>query len=254
MNVCQSSSRMHACVCVCVCVCVSLCVFVCQVFGFQPAATRLAIRKSALTLCFPLIFCFSPKISKPNYTEEVWNEYHVFECEQKVSVCERFRITKSVVAISLEKPPWSAVRVCVVCRSVCVCVCVLSDSERGLGGLLEPLPACRHLTVPPPPGMARREGQRRQHSSPRKTPVGSLCHSGSAANRMWVTTGQTLEVKSGPEEVNYSICVCVYKFWLSLLLLLQHTHSQCKAALSSCAPQLPPPTSATTKKKRKQEK
>lgn len=36
----------------------------------------------------------------------------------KVSVCERFRITKSVVAISLQKPPWS------------VCVCV------GVGGAL----------------------------------------------------------------------------------------------------------------------
>lgn len=29
-----------------------------------------------------------------------------------------------------------------------------------------------------------------------------------------VTTGQTFKVKSGPEEVNYSICVCVYKILL----------------------------------------
>lgn len=52
----QSSSGAHCpsgsecCVCVCV-----------KSLIFKPAATGLATRKSGLTLCFPLIFCFSLK-------------------------------------------------------------------------------------------------------------------------------------------------------------------------------------------------
>lgn len=107
-------------------------------------------------------------------------------------------------------------------------------------------PGWRHLTVLPPPGTARREGQGQEHSSPRKTPVGNLCQSSSAANRMWVTTGQTLKVKSGPEEVNYSICVCVYIFRLSLfhpplfLSVSANTHSLTVHILSAVALTVPP--------------
>lgn len=116
---------------VCLCMCVTL--------GFQATATRLAIRKSGLTVCFPLIFCFSPKISKSNCTEWGFEMNTMCLNVSKVSVCKRFRITKSVVSISLKKPPWSSVCVC-VCVSACICGGP-NEFERSLGWRLEPLPA-----------------------------------------------------------------------------------------------------------------
>jgi len=83
----------------------------CVELGSQPAATRLSFRKSALTRCFPLIFSFfTGDLKALRHRARVWNEYHVFEFEVCACVCvweERFRITKPVLAISLQKPPWS---------------------------------------------------------------------------------------------------------------------------------------------------
>lgn len=63
--------------------------------------------------------------------------------------------------------------------------------------------------------------------------MGSMCHSRSAANRTRVTTGHTLEVKSGPEEVNYSICVCVYKILNPPHLLMVSANTQKLYALNA---------------------
>lgn len=167
---------------------VSLCVSL-------PTATRSAIRKSVLTLCFPLIFCFHRRSRSP--TKSLGLKWIPCVWIWATCLCVRFKITKPVVAISLEEPSW-----CAACVS-------------GRGGLMNFTPGAsadvRRLSALPANVCYGERGEGQSHSSHRRTPVGSVCHSRSAANRTGVTTGQTLEVKSGPEEVNYSICVCVYK-------------------------------------------